>query len=151
MNARRNLRLPATFIALTLSAFAQIDGAKFVSELRAKYGPPLARETFKVPAGEMVVDYATNGNACRIQLPPMGPDAQNAGVKSTKAIDDFLLQLVPLTVRGKELRRWQSTTGGHFMLGVEYENVGIAEVGSNFEPGRTAVTVTFLKEQCRDQ
>jgi hypothetical protein len=151
MNASRNLRLPATFIGLALSAFAQIDGARFASDLRAKYGPPLARETFTVPAGEMVIDYAANGHVCRIQLPPMGPDAQQPGVTSTKAVDDFLLKLVPLSMRGKELRRWSTSTGGHFTLAVQYENVGIAEGGSNHEQSRTGVTVTFPKEQCRDQ
>jgi hypothetical protein len=150
MNASRNLRLPATFIGLALYALAQIDGAKFASDLHTKYAPPLARETFSVPAGEMVIDYAANGHVCKIQLPPAGPDAQRPGVTSTQAVDDFLLELVPLTTRGKELRRWSASTGMNFTLAVEYENVVIAE-GHRNEQTRTGVTVTFLKEQCVDR
>jgi hypothetical protein len=151
MKAKPNFGILAScFAGLAFSASAQIDGSGFAGDLRTRFGPPLARETFRVPPGEMVVDYATNGHVCRIQLPPMGSDDRQPGVTTTKAVDDFLLKLVPLTMRGKELRRWSSSTGGHFMLAVEYENVGIAE-GLNNEQTRTGVTVTFLKEQCRDQ
>jgi hypothetical protein len=52
---------------LAVLAFAQIDGSQFATELRAKYGPPLARETFTgKPGVEMIVDYAANG---RLQDP----------------------------------------------------------------------------------
>jgi hypothetical protein len=151
MKAKLNFGILAgCFAGFAFSALAQIDGSGFAGNLRAKFGPPLARETFRVPPGEMVVDYATNGHVCRIQLPPIGSDDRQLGVTSTKAVDDFVLKLVPLTVRGKEVRRWSSSTGLHFTSSVEYENVGIAE-GYYDEQTRTGVTVTFLKEQCRDQ
>jgi hypothetical protein len=95
-----------------MSAFAQIDGPKFAADVRANYGTPLARQTFLIPAGgEMVVDYAANGNVCRIKLPSIGPDDRQPGVRSPKAIDDFILKLVPLTLRGKELRRMAQQVG----------------------------------------
>jgi hypothetical protein len=79
MNVRLNLRLVPTFVGFVLSAFAQVDGTWLASELRAKYGPPLAREVLTGRPGiEMVVDYAANGHICRIQLPPVGPAASPA-------------------------------------------------------------------------
>src|SRR6185436_16287964 len=105
MNVRLSLRLVATFIGFVLSAFAQVDGAWLASDLRAKYGPPLAREVFTGRPGiEMVVDYAANGHVCRIQLPLVGP-GREPGLKTAQAIDDFLAELIPLTMRGKELGR----------------------------------------------
>ena len=52
----QNKLLPCVFAALVtfaFSAFAQFDAGGFATDLRAKYGPPLAREVFAIPAGEM--------------------------------------------------------------------------------------------------
>ena len=149
MHATLRLRLLATFIAFTMPAPAQTDWAGFAAGLRSKYRPPLLRETFTVKPGlEMVVDYAANGNVCKIQLPPMGPDSR-PGVQSAKAIDGFLAELLPLAMRGKELGRLMIATGAPSVSMVEYENLTIAE---NFQgKNRTGVTATFTKEQCRDQ
>ena len=150
MSAKLKLRLLATLIGFTLSAFAQIDGAKFTSDLRTKFGPPLARETFTVRPGiEMVVDYAANGHVCKIQLPPVAPRRDDPAVSSPQAIDEFISELVPSAMRGKELRRWASISGLNSVSMVEYENVGIAE--ALHEQRRTGVTVTFTKVACRDR
>jgi hypothetical protein len=133
-------------IAFTFPAFAQIDASRFAAELRASYGPPLAREVFTVPAGEMVVDYATSGHVCKIQLPAMAPEEGRPGVKSTRALDDFLLKLLPLTMRGKELRKMAEQQGLASVLATEYENVTISEVSQG--QGRTGVTVIFTNEKC---
>ena len=79
----------------------------------------------------------------------MGPDDRQPGVRSTKAIDDFILKLVPLNLRGKELRRMSESSGLSAVSWVEYENVVVAEalLGSK----RTGVTVTFTTEACQDQ
>lgn len=64
--------LPRVFAALVtfaFSAFAQFDAGGFATDLRATYGPPLVREVFAIPAGEMAVEYATSGHVCRIHLP----------------------------------------------------------------------------------
>jgi len=129
------------------SAFGQIDGARFASELRAKYGPALARETFMArPGMEMIVDFAANGDVCRIQLPPIAP-GREAGVQSGQAMDEFVAELVPSAMRGKELRRFLEASGLPSLRSVEYENVTISE---SFQgKRRTAVTVTFKHEDCR--
>jgi hypothetical protein len=148
MNERLSLRLLAIFIGFAISAFAQIDGAQFAADLHAKYGPPLARETFTVrPGFEMVVDYAANGHVCKIQLPPFAPSPE-PGVETTQAVDDFLAELIPLTMRGRELGRGQMNAGLTSVSIVEYENVTISET---FLERRTGVTVTFTKEKCTER
>jgi hypothetical protein len=130
-------------------AFGQLDGWRFASDLRAKYGPPLARETFTVrPGTEMVVDYAADGNVCRIQLPPVGPGRQ-PGVKTPQAVDDFLVELLPQAIRGQRTREFASASGLASAKMTEYENLTITEVSG--AGGRTGVTVTFKNETCKDQ
>jgi hypothetical protein len=120
MNAKLSLILLANL------AFAQVGGSGFANDLRAKYGPPLARETFVVwPDFEMVVDYAANGHVCRIQLPPVAP-SREPGVKTTQAVDDFLLELVPLSMRDKEVGRVMEAVGLPSRSVVFYENVTVA-------------------------
>ena len=142
------LRRAAVVAALAVSAFAQVGGDQFAVDLRAKYGPALSRQTFVVPAGEMVVDYALNGNVCSIHLPAMAPDKQRPGVFSTKAMDDFVLELAPLTLRGNESGRGATAAGSLSMSFVAYENVTISEEAN--ATGRTGVTVTFKNEKCQD-
>lgn len=130
-------------------AFGQLDGWKFASDLRAKYGPPLARETFTVrPGMEMVVDYAADGNVCRIQLPPVGPGRQ-PGVTTPQAVDDFLVELLPASIRGQTTGGFAEASGLASVKTTEYENLTIAEAFGG--EGRTGVTVTFKNETCKDQ
>lgn len=143
------LGLGAVFFTFACSLFGQIDAAAFASDLRAKYGPPLARETFLVrPEVEMVVDYADNGHVCRIELPPIAPGPEPE-MKSTKAIDDLVTELVPPAIRGKELRRGYGNMGLAWFSIVEYENVTISESGHGTQ--RTGVTVMFRNESCHKQ
>ncbi len=138
-----NIRLFTICWFCILPAVAQMDA----SSLRTKFGPPLARETFVPRPGiEMVVDYAANTRVCRIQLPAMAP-SQEPGVESAQAIDNFLLELVPLAMRGKELQRWATTSGVQSMSTVEYENVTISE--SSPAGTRSGLTVTFKHEECK--
>jgi hypothetical protein len=52
-------------LAIASTAFAEIDSYG----LRAKYGMPLNRETYDVPAGgRIVVDYGPTAQACRIEF-----------------------------------------------------------------------------------
>jgi hypothetical protein len=136
-------------LGLAVPAFAQIDGARFASDLRTKYGPPLARETFIARQDiEMIVDYAANGSVCKIQLPPVA-QVPESNVKTPKAVDDFLAELVPLTIRGKVLQRLHEATGLPSVSIVEYENVTIS--GMFQGQRRTGVTVTFKNEECQEQ
>ena len=145
----QNKLLPYVFAALftfAFSAFAQFDAGRFATDLRAKYGPPLVREVFAIPAGEMAVDYATSGHVCRINLPGIGPEEGHTGVSSPKGIDDFLLKLLPLTMRGKELRKMVFQSGVVSISSTEYENVTISAASNG--QGPTGVTVIFTNEKC---
>jgi hypothetical protein len=139
----------AAAIVFASAAFAQNGPAEFASGLRSKFGPPLLRETFVVrPSFEMVVDYAANGNVCRIQLPPIAPNS-DARSFSTKVVDDFLAELIPPAMRGKEIGHMASVMGTVSVSVTNYENVSIAESAN--QSGRTGVTLNFPKEQCRDR
>lgn len=147
MHAKPALLLLPALIGFAVSVSAQFDADKFAAGLRANYGPPLNREVFLVPAGEMVVDYAANGHACGIQLPAVGPE-EGRSVRSPKAVDDFLLKLLPLSMRGKELGRMVEMFGLPGVRITLYENVTISELLEGQR--RTGVTVTFTKEKCQD-
>jgi hypothetical protein len=146
MKPKLDLGLCVTFLVLTQSAFAQIDGAQFGANLRTKYGPALPRETFTVRAGiEMIVDYSPNGHVCRIQLPPIGP-SQDSRISNRQAIDEITLELVPISLRGNEVGRLMQAMGAASISTVEYENITIAEA---FQGGRrTGVTISLKDKTC---
>jgi hypothetical protein len=85
----------------------------------------------------------------RISLPPVAPDERQPGVKSAKAMDDFLLELIPYTKRGKELVRGVTYVGLAGRSFITYENVTINEMLEG--ELRTRVIVTFPKENCSDR
>ncbi len=94
----------ALFTGFSVSSFAQLDAYK----LQGKYGPPMARETFAVRPGiEMVVDYGLAKQVCRIQLPSgiryggTIPD----GAVTQQRIDEVLDEVVPASMRGKEINK----------------------------------------------
>jgi hypothetical protein len=148
MHAKPALLLLPAFLGFAVSLSAQFDADKFTADVRANFGPPLAREVFVVPAGEMAVDYAANGHACRIKLPAIGPE-EGRNVISAKGIDDFLLKLLPLSTRGKELGKMSEFSGLPGVLITRYENVTISELLQG--QTRTGVTATFTKEKCQDR
>jgi len=136
-------------VALAVLAFGQTEGDKLAANFCAKYGPPINRETFIIPAGEMVVDYSRDRHMCRIQLPPIAPDNRHPGMKSAKAMDEFILELVPLTSRGRELGRYAMATGAPSVSAIEYEHVVISEMFQG--EMRTGMTIKFKAEKCEDR
>ena len=133
-------------VCLVAPISAQMNADAFASELRKEYGPSVHREVFKIPAGEMVVDFAANGHVCKIQLPPVGPVRGQPGVRSPQGLDDFLLNLVPIAMRGKELKSLVIQASRIAISTVEYERVSISE--SSEGARRTGVIVTFKNETC---
>jgi hypothetical protein len=137
------------FISLTLPAFAQLDSPT----LRAKYGPPLNRETFHVPPGfDLVVDYGAANQACTLKVPALMPT--NEKVYSTsdqnQRMYDFLLDLVPISMRGKEVRRMAQQMGLFSVTVVEYEHISISEVHQGDQaPSNNTITLTFKSYDCQ--
>ena len=149
MRAKRHLaRLLVLCLSFALSAAAQLDSAA----LHAKFGIPLNRETFHMPAGfDLVVDYGANSQVCKLQVPALMPtteSVENATVMKQRMYD-FLSELVPDSIRGKELKRGTIFFGSNSRIFIEYENVMLME--SDFGPFNhdNTITITFKRDDCR--
>jgi hypothetical protein len=144
------LRIGVFFFSFAALLFGQFDASGFATDLRAKYGPPLDRQTFEPKPGiEMVVDYASNGHVCRIQLPAVAPEKDRPNVSSPRGLEEFLSELVPMSLRGKELGRMSQQMGASSVSVIEYESVMIAV--SSQGDRRTGVSVSFRGESCRNE
>ena len=127
------------------SAFGQIDAFN----LRAKYGAPLDRETFVVRPGiEMVVDYGPGKQVCQIQLPSGTQIVGSlpAGLITKQQIDEVLDEVVPSSIRGKQISEAMMSTGVNALSIVDYENASIDEMQSG-GVGK-GITVTFHDPTC---
>src|SRR5260370_33481734 len=114
-------------LAFALPAFAQLDS----SALRVKYGTPLNREVFHIPSGfDLTVDYGAGYQVCKLQVPALMPTS--AVVSNTDEMTQrmyaFLSELIPVTMRGRELRRWMSSMGAISLASVDYEKIAISEL-----------------------
>lgn len=140
-------RLIVCLLALALPAAAQLDSAA----LRAKYGPPLDRETYHMPSGfDLTVDYSASHQACKLQVPALMPSDEtisNSDVMRLRMYA-FLSDLLPDSIRGKELRRGTMASGAHSVLFVEYENVSFAD-SRDGNPFAGTITVTFKNQDCQ--
>ncbi len=101
---------------------------------------------------EIVADYGPSYQVCRLELPGVTNFAGNAppGIVTNKQVDEVLSELVPSSMRGKELGRFMEQMGLLTISVIEYERVTITEPQDPDHPGsRTAVIVTFKNESCR--
>jgi len=142
---RSKLNRLLCFLALALPASAQLDSA----QLRVKFGAPLDRETFHIPAGfDLVVDYGVGHQVCKLQVPALMPTDANK-VQNTdemkQKMQAFLSELVPDSMRGKEMGRGQGISGPfHTVSTVMYEQVTITEPA-----GTNTITVQFKNAACQ--
>ena len=127
------------------SACAQTNA----SSSRSKYGAPVDRETFTVRPGiEMIVDYGPNEQVCRIQL-PSGKQIVGSvppGAITKQQIDEVLNEVIPPSMRGKEINRGMMATGAPMLIFTYYEHVTITELKHGAIG--TGVTVTFKDAAC---
>jgi hypothetical protein len=119
------------------------------STLRAKYGEPLARETFQVrPNIEAVVNYGTGHQVCKIDLPP-GSYVNPPHGASKQEVDQVINELVPPSARGKEINQGVMSAGRIAVSFTDFENVNIVEPQDPDHPGRrTSATITFKRPDC---
>ena len=134
-------KLSVLFFVVCCSVFGQVDASWF----RAKYGEPLSRETFQVrPNIEAVVSYGTARQVCKIELPP-----GRLAVLTTQQFDEILNELVPLSVRGKNINSLIAGSGRIFAAIADYEFVSITEPQESDHPGRRiSVTISFKRPDC---
>lgn len=133
-----------------MPAVAQLD----TYSLRAKYGAPLNRETFRMPAGfDLIVDYGSASQVCKIEVPALMPTTENVSNadQMKRRMYDFLADLVPASMRGKELRRMVNVSGMISLSSVEYERVTVHELQYADQPfsSNNAITVTFQNCETR--
>src|SRR5258706_9879118 len=112
-----------TLFVVCSSAFGQMD----TSTLRAKYGEPIARETFQVrPNIEAVVNYGTGHQVCKIDLPP-GSYVNPPHGASNHDVDQIIDELVPPSMRGKEIGAGVLSASRASVRLNEYEHITISE------------------------
>ena len=145
---RRLVQVLILYSAFGLSAFAQLDSAA----LRAKLGAPVDRETFRLPAGfDLIVDYGDNRQVCTLRVPALMPTSEpvsNAD-KMKQRMYAFLAEIVPDSIRGKELRRMLETFGAVSVSFIEYEKVTVSETEAGQPFSRdNHITVTFKRDDC---
>ena len=98
----------------------------------------------------MVVDYGPNRQVCRIQLP--SGDAMvgsvPASVVTKQQVDEILEEVVPSSIRGKEINHGLFAAKAATFSLTDYEHVSIGEV----QVGGTGkgITVTFKDPACRE-
>ena len=145
------LNLVICCLVLILPAMAQLES----SALRAKYGAPLNRETFRMPIGfDVIVDYGASNQVCKIQVPALMPTKEKVAraAEMKQRMYDFLADLVPPALRGKEVRRMAGMIGMISVFIVEYEQVTMSEVEHANDPFGTdnAITFTFKNHDCQN-
>jgi hypothetical protein len=151
MSSRRRLaQLLVCCSAFVLPAAAQLDSAA----LHAKYGAPLERETFHMPAGfDLVVDYGPHSQVCRLRVPALMPTTEQVSniEVMNRRMYEFLAELVPDSMRGREIRRMSSSTGINSIQSIEYEHVTISQFNTGQPFGNDhVITVTFTNQNCQD-
>jgi hypothetical protein len=132
-------------LAAVSSAHAQIDAFS----LRSKYGLPLDRETFTVRPGINIrVDYGPAKQACTIVLPSgMTVREPSPDIITREQMKDVLDEVVPNSVRGKEIKRGVIGSGILKVVYTEYEHVTVDE---RFKSGiGTGIVVTSKDPACR--
>jgi hypothetical protein len=140
-------RIALFCLSFMLPAAAQMDS----SALHSKLGSPLHRETFHVQAGfDVVVDYASSGDVCRIQVPAMLPLSQGVsrGKDRRARIEAFLLDLVPDSIRGTELGRGTTIMSAASSEFVEYEPVTVTDLEDINRPFDGTRSVFFKGARC---
>ncbi len=112
------------------------------SALRAKYGEPLARETFQVrPNIEAVVNYGPRRQVCNIEIPQ---------TTTKREVDEVVDELAPPSARGKKVGQNLMVSGKFTEAVFSYELITISEPQDPDHPGRrTAVRITFNRTDCQ--
>jgi hypothetical protein len=118
-------------------------------------GPPLNRETYRIPVGfDLIVDYGASNEVCRLQVPALMPTNEKISSASEmkQRMYDFLADLVPDSSRGKRLGRYDLGVGGISFLVSGHERVTITEVEHANDPfnDKNTITVSFKNENCRE-
>jgi hypothetical protein len=135
-------------LLFALPAAAQLDSYT----LRAKFGAPLSRETYHLPQGfDLTVDYGAANQLCKLEVPAEMPPKPNVSGPSNprQQMQDFLAELVPNSMRGKELGRLINSAGAVSDEVTQYEHVTVSEIRyANGSANRETISVMFTNKDC---
>ncbi len=106
-----------------------------------------------MPKGfDLMVDYGPGDQVCKLTVSadPSPPPNTSGGFNGRQAMRDFLADLVPSSIRGKELGRMAEQFGIASVSITEYEHVTIAESDHVGWPAHgDTLTVGFKDPSCR--
>jgi hypothetical protein len=148
MSRKSNLGLFVLCLFSALPAIAQLDSAA----LRVKFGEPLHREVFHLPQGfDLIVDYGAGNQVCKLQVPadPPPPPNTSGAFNGRQQMQDFLADLVPDSIRGKELSRHSEQLGLASISVVEYEHLTIDQFYHPESPQGGTISVRFKNKACK--
>lgn len=100
---------------------------------------------------DLVVDYGPASQVCRLQVPALMPATEQVSNVDlmNRRMYDFLSEVVPDSIRGKEIGRGISYMGAVSVQMIEYEHVTISQFGTGQSSGHgDAITVTFTGQNC---
>ena len=107
-----------------------------------------------MPAGfDLIVDYGLSTRVCKLEVPALIPtDAKISNATEMKQrMYDFLADLVPPSVRGKEGMKLAQVHGLISLMTTEYENVTVSELVYSTDPfGKdNTITIRFKNAGCQ--
>ncbi len=78
---------------------------------------------------DLIVDYDAAYQVCKLEVPALMPSHEKVSNSDEmkRRMYDFLADLVPAAIRGKELRRGAFMSGLSSMSSIEYEHITIHE------------------------
>ena|SRR5579862_5275180 len=83
------------------------------AELRAKYGPLHGSKCTIFPGFEILVQCGPDGQVVSIEFPGTAPD--ETGASTEQRVDQALLELVPMSIRGKEIGKGTKLNGSNVL------------------------------------
>jgi len=104
-----------------------------------------------MPEGfDLVVDYDAANQACKLEVPALMPSHEKVSNadEMKRRMYDFLADVVPAAMRGKELGRSGFMSGMISISSVQYEHVTINEFQYANQPFRADNTITLTFKNC---
>jgi hypothetical protein len=105
-----------------------------------------------MPAGfDLVVDYGANSQVCTLQVPALMPTTESVSYSTVRKqrMYQFLSELLPDSIRGKELMQGTISPGAMSIIFIEYENVFVSELDAGPFNHDNTITITFKWNDCR--
>lgn len=138
-----------------LVAAAAVVLSQSSQELHNRYGEP-DRERFAARPGiSLTVEYGSDHLVCQALIEPPRPltySEEHVPLMSSEGVSEVLEEVVPVTMRGKEINTGSFQSGCNVARITEYENVVLmrsthtCDPSSNEQDVRT--TITFKRAIC---